>query len=368
MHTADSRRKTESTAGFTIAELLVTIAIAVIVTALIIPALGAGRSRSRELVSLSNLKTLAGAHAAYGVDWGDRQFTHMPDNMAQSNGTYGSYVVLFGCPSSVVLGFGGTFPESSSIGNWGYWVPCASGIWAANFTLLWPMPFGSVGGGTPGFGMWRFQNVVGLNEYVGGRFMDPAFYAPADSLAMSVVGPGLESPNPFTFVVSKFEATLSSFVSSPAAMYHPGVFGGDDGLFKSPYDFTEASVAPTVAQCAHPALKTRLTEYRWLQAPAFTAPLASPEGAFFNLGADSEPMTLFFDGHTAGLSVRKVLADNDIVVNGGGAKLWMDSEITEGPWAGYEGFYSNLAIDDTRTSFHVFTRGGILGRDVITPP
>jgi len=332
------------------------------------PLLGTGRSRSRELVSLSNLKTLAGAHAAYGIDWGDGQFTNMPDKMAQSDGTYENYFSMFGCPPSVVLGYGRIFPPGAILGNWGYWMPCTYGSHAANFALLWPMPFGTVGGGTPGFGMWRFQNVVGFHEYVGGRFMDAVFYAPSDSLAMSVVGPGLQSWDPFTYVSGGYEATLTSYVSSPAAMYHPGVLGGDDGLFKSPYAFTQASVSPTVAQCAHPDLKTRLIEYRWLQAPAFSAPLATPEGTYFNLGADSEPMTLFFDGHTAGLSVRKVLADNATVVNGGGAKLWMDTEITEGPWAGHEGYYSNLAIDETRTSFHVFTRGGILGRDVISAP
>jgi len=38
-----------------------------------------------------------------------------------------------------------------------------------------------------------------------------------------------------------------------------------------------------------------------------------------------------------------------------------------GPWADYEGFYANQSVDDTRTSVHAFTRGGILGRDVIKP-
>jgi len=78
-------------------------------------------------------------------------------------------------------------------------------------------------------------------------------------------------------------------------------------------------------------------------------------------------MTLFFDGHVSGMPIRQVLADNQTVMSGGGAKLWMDTDITIGPWADYEGFYSNQSVDDTRTSVHVFTRGGILGRDVIKP-
>lgn len=367
-HTHRSQR-----GGFTLTELLVCVVVVTTLVTLFIPLLGAGRSRSRELKSLSNLKTLAGAHAAYGKDWGDRQFTNMPDNMAQSGGIFSNYYSQFGCPPSIVLGYGGSYPGSQGPGLWGYWAPapCSNIGLAGNFPILWPMQFGSVGGtGSQGFGMWRLQNAVGFNEYVNGRFMDATFYAPADLLAMEQVGPGLESPNPFTYFQSGGDGiALSSYCASPAAMFHPGVFGGDaDHVFKSPYTFTEASVSPTVSQCANPDLKTRLSEYYWLQAPPPTAWTSSPGTMPFNLGADSVPMTMFFDGHTAALPVRKVLADNAAVVKGGGAKLWMDTEITEGPWAGYEGFYSFVSVDDTRTSFHVFTREGILGRDCLTAP
>lgn len=358
--------------AFTLTEVVACLATIALLAAVTLPLIGAGRSRSRELVSLANLKTLAGAHAAYAADWGGRQFTNMPDELAQSGGIYSNYLSEFGCPPSVILGFGGTFP-SGQAGLWGYWMPCGgtSQGTPGNFPLLWPMQMAAIGGtGSTGFGMFRLQNIVGFNEYVNGRFMDSVFYAPADAQAMSAVGPGLESRNPFTQVSGAFESSFSSYASSPSAMFHPGVFGGDaDAIFKSPYTFASASVSPTVDQCAHPDLKTRFIEHRWLQAPAFTGPFTgTPETAYFNMGADSVPMTLFFDGHTSALSVRKVLADNEAVVQGGGVKLWMDTEISVGPWAGYQGYYSMASIDQVRTSFHVFTRGGILGRDVITPP
>lgn len=354
--------------AFTRSELVVCLVSGALLAAVALPLVGAGRSRSRELVSLSNLKTLAAAHAAYAGDWGGRQFTNMPDNMALSGGVYSNYFQQFGCPPSVVLGFGAQFPGGGSSGLWGFWMPCRGFGTSSNFSVLWPMQMGTVGGTGAGFGMWRLQNVVGFNEYVNGRFMDSHFFAPADAPALSIVGPGLESPNPYTYISSSYEGTFSSYVSSPAAMFHPGVFGGDaEAEFKSPYTFTEASISPTVDQCAHPDLKTRLIEHRWLQSPAFAGVFAPPDTAYFNMGADSVPMALFFDGHTSGLPVRKVIADNQTVIKGGGAKLWMDTEITVGPWAGYEGYYSSFSIDDTRTSVHVFTRGGILGRDVLTP-
>lgn len=358
--------------AFAQAEIVACLAVVLVLIAVALPLIGAGRSRSRELASLKNLMTIAAAQAAYGADWNDRQYTNMPDTMALSGGSYLSYVNQFGCPPSTVLGNGTQFPGSGSPGLWAYWVPCAASVGLqSNFALLWPMQMGSIGGATMlGFGMFRLQNAVGFNEYVGGRFMDPVFYAPADRLRASLVGPGFESSYPFTFITAADdEKWTSSYIASPAAMFHPGVFGGDaDQTFKSPYTFALSSLSPTVGQCAHPDLKSRMTEYAWLQSPPIVAQNAVDTPLLFNHGAASVPMTLFFDGHVSGMPIQQVLSDNEAVVKGGGAKLWMDSDITIGPWAGYEGYYSTFGADETRTSVHVFTRGGILGRDVITPP
>lgn len=352
--------------GFTRSEVSVCIGVAIVLGAIVIPLTGAGRSRSRELASLSNLKTLAGAHAAYAADWGDRQFTHMPEGMGQAPG-YQSYLQQFGCPPSIVLGHGGSFPSNGSEQTWAYWMPCADpGGAATNFNHLWPFVFGGAGEGN---GMWRMQNIAGFNEYVGGRFIDKTFYAPADFQAMSVVGPGLESPNSYTFFGDgKHESAQSSYVASPPAMFHPDVFGGTNGLFKPPTSFAQSSVSPTVSQCAYPDLKTRLIEHRWCQSPPRLMDFLTKEQPYFNLGADSVPMTMFFDGHTAALPVRRVLADNAAVVQGGGKPLWV-IPCGSGPWCGYGGYYCIPAgFDTSDTSFHVFTRYGILGRDVITAP
>lgn len=367
-HRSELHTRSSCRPGVARLDLVVVLMVVLMGVAILIAMMGAGRSRARELASLSNLKTLAVAHSAYAAQWGDRQFTHMPDGMSAAGGNYQTFVNTFGCPPSVILGFGSGWPGMIPPGLWGYWLPCGEAAVGGpgNFQVMWPLV---MSGAAAGVGMFQLQNVVGFNEFVNGRFMDPVFYAPADLNRMATVGYGLADPNPFTFITAAGARWQSSYIASPAAMYHPGVFGGDaDSSFKSPLAFSSASISPTVSQCAHPDLKSRMTEEYWLQSPPQERRASSTSDApLFNHGASSVPMTLFFDGHVAPMPIRKVLLDNETVVKGGGTALWMDTEITIGNWASIGGFYSNIAVDDTRTSAHVFTRGGILGRDVITP-
>lgn len=183
---------------------------------------------------------------------------------------------------------------------------------------------------------------------------------------MGAVGPGLASPNPYT-CIEDFHDTCSSYILSPAAMYHPAVFGGNErGEFTDPVGFGPSTVSPTVSQCTHPNLKSRMVEHNWLQSPP--SPGSSPSAhLLFNAGAASAPMAPFFDGHVGAMPIRTVLADNETVVKGGGSKLWVDTDITIGPWAEFGGCSSHQRVDGTQTSVHVFTRGGILGRDLISP-
>lgn len=352
--------------GLALIELLLIVVALTLFVSVLFPLLGAGRSHSRERASLVNLNRLALAHAAYAADWSDKQFTHAPENMGQAP-DYDDYVRQFGCPPSIVLGYGTSLVNPGPPGTWAYWMPCEASVGvASNFQRLWPFDFEN-----DGSGMYELCNVVGFNEYVGGRFMDPTFYAPADRWRLSVIGPGLESEHPFTFTGGAGEPWKSSYILSPPAMYHPHVFGGGpSGTFVSPYGFASSMATPTVSQCAHPALKSRMVEKSWLQSPPIehNAFFSYPIPFYFNQGTASVPMTLFFDGHTGPMPIRQVLADNKAVVAGGGPKLWLDGdEISDGDWAAYLGFFSAAAFDaDAETSVHVFTRGGILGRDLLT--
>ena len=358
--------------AFTRVELLGTMAAVTIAGCALLVLIAAGRSRSLETMSLNNLRVQATAHANYGVDWSDRQVTYAPDELGQAHGDYQTYVDLFGCIPNIVLGFGGTFPPSSQEGTWAFWLPNCDEDGAAsasNLVMYKPFVFGGSGGGT---GSYILVNAPPINAYVNGRFMDRVFFAPADRARMSAVGPGLASPNTFTLIGGGNWTNFSSYVMSPAAMFHPAVFGGGpDGVggpFKDPNSFDDSYKSPTVSQCAHPELKTRIIEHDWLQGPPTVTNMNFINGKpyFFNLGADSTPMTLFFDGHTGPLPMRKVVEENAAVVAGGGKMLWM-IEIPLGPWAGYGGYFSTVAsFDGTSTSVHMFTRGGILGRDQVT--
>ncbi|MBM4113323.1 MAG: hypothetical protein FJ253_08110 [Phycisphaerae bacterium] len=354
----------------TLTEIAVSIVAIACLAAVIVPTLGAGRSRSRELKSLANLKTLAAAHAAYAADWSDRQFTHMPDELALAP-TYPQFIDQFGCPQPITLGFGASAADPKTTSTWAFWLPCHGAQGNANsFQAFWPFPLG----GNVNGAMFELCNAVGFNEYVGGRFMDPTFYAPADEWRLSEVGPGLASEHPFTFTSGAGEPWMSSYILSPAAMYHPVVFGGGpSGLFVVPTSTPLSSVSPTVSQCAHPELKSRMTEHSWLQSPPLPRNPAFTGASMpfhFNLGSASTPMTLFFDGHVAGMSIRKVVEENaDAVAAGGfGESLWIIPNGI-GPWAAYGGYYSAVAQWDagSENSVHVFTRKGILGRDGLTP-
>jgi prepilin-type processing-associated H-X9-DG protein/prepilin-type N-terminal cleavage/methylation domain-containing protein len=58
--------------GFTLAELLVVIALVTILAAILLPVLGAARERARQTACLSNLRQIGQAQILYLQDWDDR--------------------------------------------------------------------------------------------------------------------------------------------------------------------------------------------------------------------------------------------------------------------------------------------------------
>ncbi|MFO0893556.1 MAG: hypothetical protein U0574_01205 [Phycisphaerales bacterium] len=358
--------------GVTLAETLVCAVAALLLLAAALPLLAAGRSRGLETVSLNNLRTLLGAHTAYAGDFNGAQYTTVPDVWGALGGgfsAYYPYVQQYGCPPFVQLGYGCS-QAGGECGEYGYYLPCSSvnGLITNVETML---PFGFSNPYAWGTGGWRLHNAKAFNSYVSDRFYDPAFYAPADARAMRFVGPGLSSPNAFTLLSSDGAIELSSYCRSAAALYSPTVFGGGpDGTFLTPYGMADGYVTPSLPQVATPELKTWFTEFRWLQSPPAQVANSTVQDPLFNGGADSVPLTLFYDGRVGPLPIRKVLADNDTAVAGGGAvaSLWLSAVLggaLGSPPA--DGYFESLSVDGTRTSTHVFTRNGVLGRDVLAP-
>src|SRR5690554_2829812 len=67
--------------AFTIIELLVVVAIIAILIGILLPALGRARDVAKTTQSLSQLRQLGLAHAAYGSDHNDNQWTPTPHNL-----------------------------------------------------------------------------------------------------------------------------------------------------------------------------------------------------------------------------------------------------------------------------------------------
>ena len=104
--------------------------------------------------------------------------------------------------------------------------------------------------------------------------------------------------------------------------------------------------------------------------------MAGCQAWFFNQGIDSVPMTLFYDGHVAGLSTREVQGanaqvsgqSNENFIND--AALWqLDTPLGSNGYfqessykAGWAGVAPGIAA---QTSYHILTRNGIRGRDTI---
>ena len=66
--------------GFTIVELLVVVSIIALLIAILLPAIGKARDAARMTQSQGNLRNLSVACDTYAADWGDRQWTAVPDD------------------------------------------------------------------------------------------------------------------------------------------------------------------------------------------------------------------------------------------------------------------------------------------------
>lgn len=359
--------------AMTLVDVLVGVAIVALAVGSLMPTLARARDRSGQDTSAANLQTLALAHAMYGWDFNDRQVTWVPDEAgiatALNNGNYLSwstfYTNMFGCPSQLLLGWG----DEPTPAIWGYFLGCdgypGSGV---NGVVYVPNAFSLSGGSPLPDGAFRLPNAAAFSGYVDGRFYSEIFYAPNDIATYDAATPHFDEIAQFLQLPGEADLVNSSYALSPAAMWNSDVLGKNaltGTWWRNPGSFFEGFISPTVSQCMHPELKTRMIEHHWNDgAPAVINP-SIPGGEtpyLFNHGIDAAPLALFFDGSVDVLSTSNAVADDAKVFAATRGEVGLWTRDTPLGALGYAGAYS---YDGTLVSHHVLTAGGILGRDVL---
>jgi prepilin-type N-terminal cleavage/methylation domain-containing protein len=374
------------TRAFTIIELLVVVSIIALLVGILLPAIGKARDQAKVTISQANLKQLGTAHASYAAEWNDRQFTLIDDNIASYGTTAGAAFPGYqgangggpaGAHPPLALGWG-----YDRIGNYGYWhYPMT---WPGNHSLVQPIAFAGY------FGAFRIPNARQFNQYVSGRFYDPVWYAPKDSIAWEVVERAgcFEDPGEFSNCVPEVAGlgdlpAWSSYCLSPAAMFNPDVMShrtaSGEVPWRRPWEMPAGFRSPPMGHASFPSLKTHMLEHHWLQNrraecnPAFNQSVFNNcEPYYFNHAWDSSPISLFYDGHVESIGTRAAQRHHQRVEvqtgnsgGGGGSEsygLW--HERTAYGMNGYlidDGYEVNCAV-----SHHILTVDGIKGRDILS--
>ena len=360
-------KRTHRAAGFSFIELLAVLLIVAVLAAIALPAIGKVRQTSGVEQSLANLVTLGVAHVLYAADWNGRQVTWAVDDL----GVYGSvenYCAAHGGYPPLLAGWGCIVYGDCALYAYR---PCLSSghNWAVK-----PIGFPD-GQGVDGFGNFRFLNFKAFHDYVNGRFYDPTFYAPNDTVPYEVAALFFESP--WEYDPQGNPPIWSSYVLSPAAMYDPDVMRSNAaGGWQNPWDLDYGFQSPGLFQAQYPDLKTQMIEHHWLQEPpADCNPnWGGPWGRgcepyYFNHGIDSTPVTLFYDGHVRLLPNAEVfVSDQQVLKQTGGVDgLWHRGTPfnTYRDPGGPGGYFIEYGYDGVPLSHHILTTDGILGRDTL---
>ncbi|MHC4383144.1 MAG: hypothetical protein ACYTES_20370 [Planctomycetota bacterium] len=361
-------KNARSRPGFTIVELLVVALAITLLLAAILPSIARAQGSSGVQQSMSNLATLGVAHVIYALDWDDRQVTWVKDDL----GVFGGDVEAYNDAAGTCSGWPWPYPaecQPAIIAGrgcdglpWGYW-PNHS-----NRFMLQPMnfPSGPQGSGIAGWGNWRVPNPKSFHDYVNGRYHDPGFYAPNDTVILERVQGCLESACEYVSDDISCNAGWSSYAFSAAAMFHADVWRTNaDGGWQAPWTLDHGYEAPRLFQATYPDLKTHMLEHSWLQGPpAECNPAWSGCVPYwFNHGIESTPVTLFYDGSVRLLPNTEAFAADQLVLQqtGGVDGLWH-----RGTPFGEDGYFIPEGYDGTPLSHHVLTTEGILGRDTIS--
>lgn len=362
--------------GFTIVELLVVVSIIALLVGILLPAIGKARDQALVTRSQANIRQLATAAQTYAAEFGDRQFTIIPDYIARygtdATTAFTEYANALGgdCDSipHALWGYGHG-PNGPTV--WLIGLPCDQCVGGpCGVDRVVPIDFNTL------MGSFRLINIKNFNTYLNGRFYDPVFYAPKDAAVMASVERWgvLDSPDEFVPGSEIGGSTkYSSYCFSPAAMYNPDVLGrnSEGGYFNNPWENPAGFRSPSMSQAAYPDLKTHIIEHNQCQGRKY---LCNPwmgssvydgcEPLYFNMAPESNPVTLFYDGHIAMRNTQEAVeADSRVAAqDGNGPGLW--SRDTPQGDAGYfcaDSTYNGIL----RTAYHIFTIDGIRGRDFI---
>jgi prepilin-type N-terminal cleavage/methylation domain-containing protein len=373
-----------SSKAFTIIELLVVVSIIALLIGILLPAITKARDQARLTISQSNLRNMAVAHGAYAAEWNDRQFTLVDGALSRYGSdpttAYPGYLDAVGMDHPpVILGWG----RNMQLGIYTLWQFKMSE--EGNWGLCDPIVFG-LPEHLKGFGAFRVPNAKQFSQYVSGRFYDPVFYAPKDTVPYAIAKRAFESPDEYVPRDDLGCFCWSSYCLSPAAMFNPRVMRhpgpSDADGWQNPYQLAAGFRCPSASQALYPDLKTRMLEHHWLQQrraecnPAIEEDAATYdecEPYYFNHAWESAPVALFYDGHVESIGVREAIAaDSRMVAQTGGDPadpdcwgLWSrDTPFGGDPSGPTGGYFMDISYDSLSfTSFHVLTTDGIRGRD-----
>jgi prepilin-type N-terminal cleavage/methylation domain-containing protein len=368
--------------AFTIIELLVVVAIIALLIGILLPAISKAREQAQLTRSIANLRQLGTAGVTYAAEWGDRQVTFISDNISH----YGN---------NATAAFNNFNQQTGGMHPW-LWVGYGNfnGAGVVYGFAPPPHPNGTVvpfqpivfEGAGQGFGSFRLPNARAFSAYLNGRFYDAVFYAPKDTVVISSVEAAgvLDSPNEFDNLGAG-NHKWSSYCFSPAAMFNPHVLGRNSQgkFFTNPWALQSGFRSPAMSQAQYGDLKTHIIEHHWLQNrkkpcnPNFLGgPYDDCTPYFFNHAFNSQPVSLFYDGHIEPVGQGQAMEDNFRVAQQTGDDnhgLWsMNTPLGPYPISGGQyaeglggGYFMDFGQDWTATSYHILTIDGIKGRDVI---
>ncbi len=355
-HQHHSPAQQHSARGFTMMEGAAVVAVAAVAASVAVPLfqrVGCSASRAE---SAAKLATLSAAHGMYAADWSDRQLTLCPDDLGAYQGDWSMYQASQGCAPSALLGQDARGLEHSLS------VACGGSTgggehWLKPFSFKEPSLVGA----------FRLGNVRALNEYVGGRFLDSAFYAPDDRAitrrAWRNIDAGVDF-DPATFA-------LTTYTMSPAAMFDPRVFGDGSSLtnptFTNPNGDGAPSLggegyrSPSISLCQYPSHKTQLMEMWCMEgAPNITNPnMPGPTPYLATHTMFGRALASYFDGSVRIITTR----ETQQAESRSGHKLWNRNVF------GFHGYFGAQSYDWMSVcSPHFLTSSGIRGRDVVETP
>ncbi|HRP64097.1 MAG TPA: type II secretion system protein [Phycisphaerales bacterium] len=352
--------------AFTIIELLVVVSIIALLMGILLPALGKAREGAHLTRSQSNLRQLVVAHATYGAEWKDNQWTTVDHSLSRYGANPTAALAAYSAPPPA--GTGAAHPQVFIGFNDAGWYTF-NPAWAGPNGLYEPIQFPGFGSNA-GFGYFRVMNVQNFSAYLSGRFYDPVFYAPKDRIIIDAIGDCWDVPGAFCNPDGGNSGNtifFSSYALSPAALFNPQVLSRNASTnlyYTSPWSIPSGLRVPTFSQSRYPDLKTHMIEIHWLQNnrrscnPNFTG----CEPYYFNHWVESVPVTAFYDGHIEGVGIREVAqADRR-----SSTPLWSrNTPFGSSGWFNNLGWQSGYWIND-QTSFHILTVDGILGRDTLS--